>query len=434
MNNILFFISILAAKSINKTIRFLRLGQGGTLAGKLAVKIYPDLLKNFKYKNNHRIILITGTNGKSTTSGILASILESCGKKVAYNKSGANLISGIATTLCFFANLKGFLDYDFIILEVDEAALQHVTKQINSHIIAVTNLFRDQLDRFGELDTTLKLIEKGISNNRNAFLILNADDSKLLSIKADNEKIFFGFKNNSETTDIQSDWLSDPIELGEKSPTTIIKNFLGCNLKTDSLSSSFEIKHDSFTINKQLFFLPFIGMFNIYNALCAVAIAKTITNVTPVQIQKGFSTYSTIFGRAEKINIHNKSAWIYLIKNPAGTTEVLKTLTKQNNARFLIALNDNIADGRDVSWIWDARFDLLDKHNKQIFVTGKRAYDMALRLKYGNVGDIVIEEDIEDAIKLALSNLNTNEILFILPTYTALLEMQKKKISKEQPL
>lgn len=438
-------MAILSCKLISKLIVTLSLGQGGTLGGRIALLINKSLFENFEF-GHCKVLMVTGTNGKSTTAGMLSNVLSVAGFKVAYNKSGANLLSGIANTLCFFSNLSGKIEYDYLILEVDEAALHHATKHIRTELIAVTNLFRDQLDRFGELDTTAKLIEKGIENasklNPDLSIVLNADDPKVASLKTSNKKIFFGLdetsSNHKNGKEDATSWLSDPIELSNNKniDSKPELDFSAMNLRTDELSTNFEVKSEHFKVKRQNFFLPFIGKFNFYNALCAIAIARTVTSATVVQIQKGFQSYSTIFGRAEKVVIDDKNAWIYLIKNPAGTTEVLKTLTELPKARFLIALNDNFADGRDVSWIWDARFDLLSTHQKDIFVSGKRASDMALRLKYANLDEVevFIEENIEKAVFAATQKLDDDETLYILPTYTVLLEMQRKKLCKNQPL
>ena len=500
MNKLFFLTSLWSAKLTSFIISALHLGQASNVPGRIALFLKRDLFKNFKTKNNCKIILITGTNGKSTTCGLLANILKSTDKRVIYNKSGANLLSGIANTFCHYSNFFGGLNYDYIILEVDEATLHLITKEIHPDAIAVTNLFRDQLDRFGELDATAKLIEKGIvetrrwhvSNPKDTTIFLNADDVRVAFLKPDNEKVYFGIMANDErqTTNDPS-WLSDPEEITTcpECKSDLLFSYksiahLGsysctkCNLKrpeidfsvtgfkTDNLTINFDLVHNmlndksfEFTgdriypvhpVNpsqrnkstegssslsgaiKNNFFLPMIGTFNLYNALCAIAIAKTISNVTQVQIQKAFDSYSTIFGRGEKLVINKKNAWIYLIKNPTGTTEVLKTLCKIPNARFLIAINDGYADGRDISWLWDARFDFLQNHQKSIFVSGRRAYDMALRLKYANInqGQIRVNENIISAINKSLKSLDTNETLYILPTYTVLLEMQRKGICK----
>ncbi len=463
MYKFVFFFSLWIAKFIGFLISFLHIGQASNFPGKVVLKIKKDLIANFRFKDNCKVILVSGTNGKSTTCGLLVNILKTTGAKVIYNKSGANLLSGIATTLCHHSSLFGKLESDFIIFEVDEATLQHLTSHINPHIIAITNFFRDQLDRFGELDTTIKLIEKGINNTKDCTLILNADDCRVAFLQSKNiqKKLYYGLEVNSNADNNSNNYLSAPEELTKcpscKNDLNFTNKFLAhlgnykctncnlekpfvdyliTNLKSDHLILNFDIIGLSFTSNKNNFFLPMIGVFNLYNAACAIAIAKSITNVTNVQIQKGLQTYSTIFGRGEKITTNNKTAWIYLIKNPTGTTEVLKTLINIPNSRFLIAINDNYADGRDVSWLWDARFDLLANHKKEIFVSGKRASDIALRLKYADVSinQIKANEKIKDALNEAIKSINREETLYILPTYTVLLEMQRKRLCKNSPL
>ena len=467
INKLFFLFSLWTAKLTSFIISALHVGQASNVPGRMALSLKKDLFKNFNIKTNCKIILITGTNGKSTTCGLLANILKSTDKKVIYNKSGANLLSGIISTFCHYSDLSGKLNYDYIILEVDEAILHLITKEIHPDVIGVTNLFRDQLDRFGELDTTAKLIEKGIvetrqrqvSTHNDTTVVLNADDVRVAFLKTENKKIYYGITTSHEPLATNhNSWLSDPEEITTcpecKSDLSFSYKSLAhlgnyectkCNLKrpeidfsvigfkTDNLTINFDLIHNN---SKNNFFLPMIGTFNLYNALCAIAIAKTISNVTQVQIQKAFDSYSTIFGRGEKLTLNKKNAWIYLIKNPSGTTEVLKTLCNIPNARFLIAINDNYADGRDISWLWDARFDFLQNHKKSVFVSGNRAHDMALRLKYANINEeqIRVTENITGAINKSLKSLDTNETLYILPTYTVLLEMQRKGISKSMPL
>jgi UDP-N-acetylmuramyl tripeptide synthase len=459
MNKLFFLLSVWSAKYVSFVISILHIGQASNVPGRIALYLNQNLFKYFNIQTNCKIILITGTNGKSTTCGLLANILKTSDKRVIYNKSGANLLSGIASTFCHYSTLLGKLNCDYIILEVDEATLHLITKKIHPDIIGITNLFRDQLDRFGELDTTAQLIERGIQNNKDSIIFLNADDSRVAFLKTENKKIYYGIDMSHEprVTSHES-WLSDPEEMTTcpecKSDLLFSHKSLAhlgnysctkCNLKkpktdfsvtdfkTDSLTINFDITHNN---SKNNLFLPMIGTFNLYNALCAIAIAKTIANVTNLQIQKAFNSYSTIFGRGEKLTINKKNAWVYLIKNPTGTTEVLKTLCKIPNARFLIAINDNYADGRDVSWLWDARFDFLQNHQKNIFISGRRAFDIALRLKYANISTerIKVNENIIGAINKSLKSMDTNETLYILPTYTVLLEMQRKGICKDMPL
>jgi UDP-N-acetylmuramyl tripeptide synthase len=440
MQNILFILSILAVKTVAFFISFLKLGQASNLPGKIALKIKKDILKQLKFNEDLKIIVITGTNGKSTTSGMLTSIFRATGKTVITNSAGANLLTGIITTLCRNSSLLGKINADFLVLEVDEATLKYITEALKVDLILVTNLFRDQLDRFGELDTTAKLIEEGIKKSKNAQIVLNADDPRVAFLKTETtqKKIYYGLSSisNDENSLSLSEWMKDPEEEDYKCSHREIQkpelNFLISDIKTDHLSTYFNLIEVSNNLQKSNFFLPMVGIFNLYNAASAIAIAKTISSPTQMQIQKAFQAYSTLFGRGEKIAVKNKTAWIYLIKNPIGTTEVLKTLSKAPNARFLIAINDNFADGRDVSWLWDARFELLSNSKKEIFVSGKRAFDMALRLKYANVKQdlIKVNENIKTALYNALNTLEDGETLYVLPTYTVLLEMQRKKLCK----
>ena len=432
MKHLQFLLTLWLTKLISFLISIFNLGQASNFPGKVVLSFDKNLLTKFKPNPEIKIILITGTNGKSTTSGLVANILNTAGKKVIYNKSGANLLSGITSTFCHYSDLLGNIKCDFIILETDEATLPVLTKQIKPHLIAVTNFFRDQLDRFGELDTTVKLIESGLNyknnNDKDTIIVLNADDPRAAFLKTGNRKVYYGIRGRDGEE--ENNWLSDPEEVTTHHFKIPEINFLISDFKTDDLTFNFNINYES---HKHNFFLPMIGIFNLYNALCAISIAKTVLDITPVQIQKGLDAYKTIFGRGEKIN---NNTWIYLIKNPKGATEVLRALSTNPHARFLMAINDNLADGRDISWIWDARFDILSGHKKEIFVSGKRAYDMALRLKYSNIKplQIKINENIKEAINEVSKTLDQNETLYILPTYTVLLEMQRKKICKGQLL
>src|SRR3989338_3979653 len=305
----IFLLSLWLSKLLSIIISACKLGQASNFPGKVALLITNDFLTHFKFNKEIKIILITGTNGKSTTCGLLCNILKSAGCKVITNKAGANLLSGISSTLSFHSDIFGNIEEKYLVLEVDEATLPLITKFIKVNFIAVTNLFRDQLDRFGELDTTAKLIEKGINNCSNATVILNADDSRVAFLKANNKKIYYGINRVIPEGSPLNDkiWLNDPQEntvcpecKSELVFTTKLMAHLGnykckqCNFKrpepdfavsgfkADDLIINFDISSNSFSQSKNNFFLPMIGLFNLYNALCSIAIAKTILNVTSV--------------------------------------------------------------------------------------------------------------------------------------------------------
>src|SRR3989338_1408783 len=196
MKKLTFLFLLYLGKFISLLIRLCGFGQASNFPGKIVFLFQKDFLRHFKLKANSKIILISGTNGKSTTCGFVANILKTSGYKVFYNKSGANLLTGIITAFCHYSNLLGRLNYDYIILETDEATLPLITQEINPNVIAITNLFRDQLDRFGELDTTAKLIEKGINNTKDTTIILNADDVRVAFLKTENKKVYYGIEIN----------------------------------------------------------------------------------------------------------------------------------------------------------------------------------------------------------------------------------------------
>ncbi len=434
-------ISILATKFtifLTKTI----LKGGTTFPGKVALKLDKDILT--KVASGYNVILVTGTNGKTTTTSMIYNILKEKGFSVITNNTGANLYSGIVTT--FVDNYK-FSDKNhekFAVIEVDEANVKFITEKITPNIITVTNLFRDQLDRYGEVYTTLTKILEGVHSVPTSKLILNGDESLLGKLDIKNPVVFYGFKTNineNKTIDINADakfckfcktpykynfvtynhlgdyyctgcgykrpeisyGVDEIIDLTSESSTVKINNteiFLsqsgvyniynalcaysirpeisyGVDEIIDLTSESSTVK-----INNTEIFLSQSGVYNIYNALCAYSIAKEL-GVDDITIKKSLESQSSSFGRQETINIEDKEVKIILVKNPAGYNQALDTLCLSKDpfsAAFI--LNDNYADGRDVSWIWDVNFEHLNNVDlNEIYVSGLRSYDMAVRLK-----------------------------------------------------
>jgi UDP-N-acetylmuramyl tripeptide synthase len=305
------------------------------------------------------------------------------------------------------------------------------------------------LDRYGELDTTARKIKEGITKTivkKPLKVILNADDPIVSAItnNIDTENIYFGFREVtfiSQDENIKSPQEATACKCGQKyNYSRIFYGHLGhygCNcgvkrpnpdveasVRIDVSSSEitvFSQKYGEFKVN-----LNMPGLYNAYNALASIT-ASLELEVSPDDIIRGLEKYNTIFGRAELTYLKNKPALIQLIKNPIGATEVLRTVKDDKNSRLLIIINDNYADGRDVSWLWDANFELLSGHEKQIITSGIRAADMAVRLKYAgiNQNNLKIIDNISNAVKYSLLSLQANEKLYILPTYTALLQLQK---------
>lgn len=445
MNNISIksIVSILASKItifLTKTI----LKGGTTFPGKVALKIDRNILK--KVSQGYKVVLITGTNGKTTTTSMIYNIVKEDGKKVITNNTGANLFPGIVTT--FIDNYKFFSKTEdaYAIIEVDEANLKYITKYITPEIITVTNLFRDQLDRYGEVYTTLNKILEGITLTKDTTLVLNGDESLLGNLELPNKTVFYGFnaKINEDTKiDVNADakfckFCKAPYEYNH-----ITYNHLGdfyctgCGFKRAELKYAvneiLDLSPDSSTvrINNLNIEVSQSGVYNIYNALCAFAITKEL-GVKDESIIKSLENQDSSFGRQESLNIDGKEVKIILVKNPAGYNQALDTLCL-NKESFSCAflLNDNYADGTDVSWIWDVDFEKLQNLNiDEVFISGLRCYDMAVRLKIAGLNEdkFIIETEFEN-LTSKIKESNNNKI-YILATYTAMINYRKHLYSK----
>ncbi|MEK9147015.1 MAG: MurT ligase domain-containing protein [Patescibacteria group bacterium] len=442
---------------MGKIISFLNklTGSGATAApGLYALKIDPHLVKKLTKKLRYGNIIISGTNGKTTTARLTSDIV-STKFRVVHNRQGSNLLRGIASTLISSSSLTGQNPANLGIWEVDEATLPQALENIEPQIIALLNLFRDQLDRYGEVDSIRKKWQTGLlSHGRGTTLILNADDPGIsyLGKFFKGKIIYFGIGEKklnlpeiSQVADVKH-----CLNCGQKlNYSTTLSSHLGhytcpkCRFKRPKPDiSASNLKFNSnfstsikLTVNGQLLFeryrdltvnysLP--GLYNVYNVLAAVAIADQL-KIDHTKIRQNLESFSAAFGRFQKVTIQGKSAAIFLIKNPTGANEVLRILSQKQNMSILAILNDKIADGRDVSWIWDTNWEILTTKIKRISVSGTRAWDLATRIKYAGMkmSKNNVYENIDYSITKSIGNLSTIDTLIILPTYTAMLEVQK---------
>lgn len=415
------FIANSVAKFSKFSVEKLKLGKGSALPGRVALALDPSFIRNYNnhFKAGKFNFFISGTNGKTTSSGILANILNiSTQKQVVNNAFGANLYYGIASELVNCSKLNLDLPSNDFVFEVDEAAFRQVSKDLKPKAVLLTNIFRDQLDRFGEINATQKLIQEGLEaiNQKGTKLFLNACDEKIAEFKSlvsDSFEIYFYKVDNVNIAFKESSSLEKQ-DLGDMFTASLLER------KVNGSLIRLSFKNDSIEA-----FLPIAGDFNVYNA-CGAAAAAYHSGVSFEDIKSGIESYKSAFGRGEKIAYDDKELNVFLIKNPAGCTEVINFVSQFENSKILIAINDNYADGRDVSWLWDAKFENLTNNKNLNFVcTGSRAYDMALRLKYAgiNPGQINIQEKLIPAIKDFALKSKKDENLFVLPTYTALLEI-----------
>lgn len=441
MNRLKFYISIFLARLIKLLIKIVGRSSGTSFIGMFTLKTNPDFLNFCSKYILHEKISVTGTNGKTTTAGLIAQILEANNKEVIHNAQGANMLTGIANV--FATNVVPSKRYDNCVLESDEAYLSKLYDYMKLDYLVVTNLFRDQLDRYGELDTTAKKIQSAIDKNKDLVLLLNADDPLVANLGHDNKKLYYGFENIefAETHTIShapaemfNCICGKPLEYSKRFYAQQGHYYCSCGYKRPKCNyqGNAKIYNDYIEISvlhngeETHYTFDSIGLYNAYNALAAISMALEI-GYKQEEIQNALNTYKAMFGRAEKTEFNGHKTIIQLIKNPAGASEVLKTVDL--SSKILIAINDNFADGRDVSWLWDAEFELLKDTEKTIVTSGIRANDMALRLKYAGVPPekIKVVPDLFEAVEEVSSSEDKTEKVTIMPSYTALLQIKNYK-------
>lgn len=418
------FLILIVAKTISKISKALNLGHGSTWPGQIALTFNPQFIKQILAQSKVKVILVTGTNGKTTTSKLLQSILETDGKKVILNSSGANLLNGVASSLILNSNLSVKLNADFAIFEVDENVLPLITALIEPEFIIGLNLFRDQLDRYGEIDTIAKKWKDAYAKLVNTTFILDADDPQIAFLGKDLKTVYY-FGISDEKFEIKeqqhsADSLLCP-RCGQRlSYSAFYFSHLGkwhcnqCGLERPSFKNAIDITY------------PLRGTYAIYDTEAAALTARLI-GLSIKQINTGLKNFQPAFGRQEILEIHNRKVEFFLSKNPTSFNESLRTIHNLEAKNLMIILNDRVPDGTDVSWIWDIDFEILVNKKIKLHLAGDRVYDLALRIKYAgiNLENSNIFENLDSGISQALKTCNQNETLFILPTYSAMLDARK---------
>ncbi len=444
-NGALFGAKRAAARSVGIASRASGRGGGTTLPGRVLLRLAPDAIARLGARLDRGTTIVSATNGKTTTAGMFATVLEADSRSPVHNRAGSNMTWGVATALLEQRGHEG-------LFEVDEAWLPEVAGALDPSLIVLGNLFRDQLDRYGEMET----LAAGWAGTVEAqagrtWFVLNADDPTIADLGRDaagklrDDVLYFGVEDSSQALpELQHAFDAKHCRRCGH-PYSYERAFVGhlghyscanCGarrprpdvaatevelLGMDGSRVSLRTPQGSMRLE-----LPVPGLYNVYNALAAVAAALRL-GVAPERIAPALAGMRAAFGRVETIDAAGTPLSILLIKNPAGANEVLRTLGLEAGEEGLdlwLALNDRIADGRDVSWIWDADFELLAGRVRRAFCAGTRAAEMAVRLKYAGwpVDSIEVEPDIERSLDRALDGADR---LFALPTYTALLELRK---------
>lgn len=423
-------LAVSVAKGVTLIVRSLGLGAASVLPGSIARRIEPRLLRLLSQQVKNGIIVIAGTNGKTTTALLLCGILKRQGYRIAHNSTGANLENGLMTALMENADFLGRLNVDYGILEVDENIVPKVLQPLQPRIILCLNLFRDQLDRYGEVDTISKRWTKVISTlPLETVVIPNADDPTLsyLGQQLPQKVLFFG--------------MNEPEQYLEAIPHAVDSIYCpSCGHSLDyqgvylSHLGDFSCPQCGFrksqpSLESSEWSQILVGLYNKYNTLAAVTAAREL-GVDEEIIQETINNFQAAFGRAEDLVFNHKRVRILLSKNPVGTNETIRVVTQSDDSTTLLVLNDRTPDGTDVSWIWDVDTEKLVQRGGTLVVSGDRVYDMALRLRYSQELNqsnlnLIVEEDLAQAIATALQHTPENETLHILPTYSAMLEVRE---------
>lgn len=416
------FIFINFIKFVSSVLRLTRIGGGTSLPGLLIENYFPSFLVQL-FSQYKKVVIVTGTNGKTTTQRFIKHLFEANNIKITSNISGANLFRGIATCVIRDTNIFGRIKSDISVIEVEEATMPILTKYVKPDFIVVTNLFRDQLDAYGELIKTREYIKAAIVNCPKSTLVLNSDDGNVKSLSNGLKNKIIHFSINDTRKD---DIFFEPVHvrsIGKK----ITKNVYAKNLvKHDDMSFEFDLYGFGKPVRNIRFPIP--GVQNIYSAIAALSVVQNLKKISDKKIKHQIADFKPAFGRGEIVNIGNKKIQLLLIKNPASFTANINMLKGLARLNLLIIINDNIADGRDVSWLWDTKFELLEKSDiASITISGIRAADMALRLKYASITPMSseVEENVSKALDVALSKTPEKSTLFILPTYTAMFDVRK---------
>ena len=459
----------LAAVNVGKAVRYLSrtLGRGGgtTLPGRLATRINPDLVASLAGQIPNGCALVTGTNGKTTTTRILAGAARVAGLEVITNPEGSNLLSGIATALLARTDALGNLAAPaeaIGVFEVDEGALPGAIEALSPRLVVVTNLFRDQLDRYFEVDFIARLWARALQKlPASTTVVLNADDPQVahLGVNLAAKVVYFGLDDRQ--------WGHPGLEHAADS-----RRCPGCGAdllyelsfyahlghyacpacgwrRPDPRFAAWKVELQGVEGSQaqvttpagdRLLQLPLAGLYNTCNGLAAAAAAACL-GIEPDLVQAAAQGACGAFGRLERVEIGDKHAVLVLVKNPIGFNESLRlVLSEDGKQRLLLGLNDNGPDGRDVSWIWDVDFERCRGHVASLMVCGRRARDLALRLKHAGLDDVIedvpasaaaspsADLDIASAFFEAMGRMSPGQTLYVLSSYTALWTLRRELV------
>jgi UDP-N-acetylmuramyl tripeptide synthase len=460
--------AIAAGKTAGLASRVLRAGGGTTLPGVVAQRIAPDALRQLSAALPGGVVVVAGTNGKTTTTRMLAAILAADGRRVLHNRAGANLVTGLTATALGGSTISGRVRADIGLFETDEAALPRALEETQPRLVLLHNLFRDQLDRYGEVDTIASAWRAALERlPAGTTVLLNADDPAVAAL-GDGLPLqvrYYGLEDTRQAGSGATHFADSQFCRRCGAPYNYSATFYAhighyacprCGQRRPVPAFRLERLDLAGTTGARLFLsfpgdlsmagrsggapavpargylevrLPLPGLYNALNALVAAA-AGLLLSVPAGRVRGTLESFSAAFGRIERVNAGGKPLLLALIKNPVGASETVRMLAEglktEGPLHLLVAINDKHADGTDVSWLWDADFERLAGRVATAVISGTRAEDMAVRLKYAGVepGALIAEPDLARALDLALGRLPAGATLYVLPTYTAMLELR----------
>jgi lipid II isoglutaminyl synthase (glutamine-hydrolysing) len=446
-------VALAASKVTAMGIRRLGRGGGTSAPGLVADRLDGALLTKLTDRLEHGAVVVAGTNGKTTTSRIIADIFEAASYDVVHNRSGSNLVRGVVSAFVSRASLTGAPGGHIGVIEADEAALPELIRRARPRVLLLNNLFRDQLDRYGELDTIARSWRSVLRElDERTAVVVNGDDPTLVAITDDlrANRVCFGLDERRHRLDALphaadaavcrvcgvdlayhalyvshlGDWYCP--NCGRKRPDLI---YTGSDIELHGVESlALDITPRGQPLRRVNIGIP--GLYNAYNVLAAVAVAREVGIAWPA-IDRAFAAFRSAFGRIERVTYQGRQLTLALVKNPVGFNEVLRMLTAETGGLALptlIAINDLDADGRDVSWLWDVDFELLATGKGDLHTTGLRGPDMANRLKYAGVALDRIHpapNDLTAGLDAFVAAVPDGGSGYILPSYTAMLQIRK---------
>jgi UDP-N-acetylmuramyl tripeptide synthase len=444
--------ALLAARTTTSVIRLSGRGGGTSAPGLVADRLDPHLLAKLTARLPEGVVMVAGTNGKTTTSRMIADMFEASGMKTVHNRSGSNLVRGVVSTFAAQSSLAGNPSGEVGVVEADEAAFPELLRRITPRVVLLKNLFRDQLDRYGELDSIARNWRPALERlDADTTIVVNIDDPTLATLTSDltARVVRYGMTDDTHRLDVMShaadvancqvcgadleydalyishlgDWYCP--RCGNRRPALDVT---GTDVElhgVESLDMCVRVDDASYPMT-----VGIPGLYNAYNLLAAVTVGREMGVEMP-DIARAMQSFRSAFGRIERVCYRDRTLILALVKNPVGFNEVLRMLTAESGGLevpTLIAINDLYADGRDVSWLWDVDFELLAAGHGELSTTGLRGADMLNRLKYAGVPEdrlTRLSDKFGSSLDAFVDGIPEGELGYILPTYTAMLEVRK---------